>query len=107
MNNPELIQIINNDLAIALPDKINADELQTELSGYINQLIKTDFEKLIALLYRIDVNEEKLKYFLTDNPNNDAGNTIACLIIERQLQKIKFRKEFKQDNTGFEEEEKW
>ena len=107
MNNPELIQTINNDLSIALSDKITAEELQIELSAYINNLIKNDFEKLVALLYRIDVNEEKLKYFLIDNPNEDAGNTIAKLIIERQIQKIKFRKEFKPGNPGFEKEEQW
>jgi hypothetical protein len=107
MQNEELIQTINTDLAITLSEKISAEALQAELSTYIDHLIKTDFEKLVALLYRIDVNEEKLKYFLIDHPNEDAGNTIAALIIERQLQKIKFRSQFKQDNNNFSEEEKW
>lgn len=107
MNNIALIQTINTSFGIALPEKISFEELQTTLAAYINHLIKTDFEKLVALLYRIDVSEGKLKNFLSNSPNEDAGNTIAALIIERQLQKIKFRNQFKQPNSDFDEEGKW
>ena len=107
MTNPELIQTINTDLALALPEKISFDKMQHELSDYINQLIKTDFEKLVAILYRIDVNEEKLKTLLQQKPDEDAGNIIATLIIESQEQKIKFLKQFSQKEIGFDEEEKW
>ena len=37
----------------------------------------------------------------------DAGNIIASLIIERQEQKIKTREQFSQRDNGFDEEEKW
>lgn len=107
MNNPELIQTINTDLSLALPEKISFDEMQHELSAYINQLIKTDFEKLVAILYRIDVNEEKLKFFLIDNPNEDAGKVIADLVIERLQQKINLRKQFSGKSLTDDDEEKW
>ncbi len=107
MTNPELIQTINTDLALALPEKIPFDEVQHKLSAYINQLIKTDFEKLVAILYRIDVNEEKLKFFLIDNPNEDAGKVIAELVIERLQQKINLRKQFSGKSLTDDDEEKW
>ena len=107
MTNPELIQTINTDLALALPEKISFDEMQHELSDYINQLIKTDFEKLVAILYRIDVNEEKLKFFLIDNPNEDAGKIIADLVIEKLQQKINLRKQFSGKSLTDDDEEKW
>lgn len=107
MSNPELIQTINTDLALALPEKISFTEMQYELSAYINQLIKTDFEKLVAILYRIDVSEEKLKYFLADNPNEEAGKIIAELIIERVQQKINSRKQFSGKSLTDDDEEKW
>ncbi|MBK7308740.1 MAG: hypothetical protein IPI88_18140 [Chitinophagaceae bacterium] len=94
MENGELIKLLNSELSIAIAEKISYSELHTQLSAYINQLIKNDFDKLIAYLYRIDVNEEKLKTLLQQNPGEDAGNIIATLIIERQEQKIKYRKQF-------------
>lgn len=107
MKQQELIQNINNDLAIELPVKMDAEALLSALAEHINHLIKTDFEKLVALLYRIDVNEEKLKHFLIDHPNEDAGKTIAVLIVERMQQKINFKKHFSGKFFTDDDEEKW
>jgi hypothetical protein len=54
-----------------------------DLIVYINDCIQHDFNKLVQLLYRIDVSEEKLKYILQLNPNEDAAKLIAAVIIER------------------------
>ena len=107
MNNETLVKEINKNMAIALSDKISLDELQIQLGFYINQLIQTDFQKLIMLLYRIDVSEVKLTQLLKVQPQEDAGKIIADLVIERQLQKIKTREQFKQQDNNFSEEEKW
>jgi len=53
------------------------------LIAFINDCIQHDFNKLVQLLYRIDVSEEKLKYILQLNPNEDAAKLIAAVIIER------------------------
>ena len=55
----------------------------SDLITYINDCIQHDFNKLVQLLYRIDVSEEKLKYILQLNPNEDAAKLIAAVIIER------------------------
>jgi hypothetical protein len=107
MEKAELVQLINKDFAIDIAEKRSYSEIHTELAAYINDLIKNNFDKLIAYLYRIDVNEEKLKMLLQQNPGEDAGNIIATLIIERQEQKIKFRKQFSKKENDFDEEEKW
>ena len=107
MENAELIRLLNKELTIEIAEKRSYDEIHTQLSEYINDLIKNDFDKLIAYLYRIDVNEQKLKTLLQRNPEEDAGNIIADLIIERQRQKIKTREQFSTRDNNFEEEEKW
>ncbi|MEJ7589393.1 MAG: hypothetical protein WKI04_17710 [Ferruginibacter sp.] len=107
MKNKELVQEINKNISGALPDEISLDELTIQLSTFINQLIQNDFQRLIILLYRIDVNESKLKQLLQQYPGEDAGRIIAGLIIERQLQKIKTRKQFKQQADDITGEEKW
>lgn len=94
-------------MAITLPENISIEELQKQLAIHINHLIKNDFEKLIAYLYRVDVSEQKLKLLLQQFPGEDAGNIIAQLIIERQQQKIKTRQQFSQRDDSFNEEEKW
>jgi hypothetical protein len=55
----------------------------SDLIAFINECIQHDFNKLVQLLYRIDVSEEKLKYILQLNPNEDAAKLIAAVIIER------------------------
>ena len=107
METTELIQLINKELQTEMAEKNSYQEVHAQLSDYINNLIKNDFDKLIAYLYRIDVNEQKLKTLLQQFPLQDAGNIIASLIIERQEQKIKTRKQFSQQDTDFDEEEKW
>ena len=107
MNNAELIQYINKDMALQLPEKISFAELEEKLSASINQLIQNNFEKLVSLLYRIDVSERKLKNLLQDHANENAGKIIAQLIIERQVEKMTLRKKYKKENTGASDEEPW
>ena len=107
MENEEMATALKRELQIDLAEKISFEEIKEKLAEYINHLISHDFQQLIMLLYRVDVNENKLRSFLKENQNDDAGNMIAQLIIERQLQKIKSRKEFsgkKDEHTG---EEEW
>ncbi len=107
MDHAELINLLNKEMSIDIAEKISYSELHSQLSTYINMLIKDDFDKLITYLYRIDVNEQKLKSLLRQKADEDAGNIIATLIIERQQQKIKTRQQFSQQDNDFDEEEKW
>ena len=63
----------------------------------IAHLIDTDYHKLTNILYRIDVDELKLKKALLES-DRPISETISDLIIERQQQKIKFREMYKKRN---------
>ena len=80
--------------------------LLTSLSRIINELIEKDFNQLVAILYEVDVDEEKLKQVLRENKSADPGRIIAAMIIERQEAKVKSRQQFKR-NTEIDEDEKW
>ncbi len=84
-----------------LKDKILIDQF----TEFIHNLISNDFEKLVNLLYRIDVDESKLRYLLSLHQNEDSAKIIAEMIINRQLQKIQFRRSITQE--GESDEEKW
>ena len=107
MNNEELINSLQKDFEIGLAEKISAEEIRGSLADYINHLIIHDFNKLVSLLYRVDVNEAKLKHLLKENPGSDAGNIIADMVIERQLQKLKSRQQFRQRDKSIDDEDNW
>lgn len=77
-----------------------------QLSVFINNLIEKDFSRLVQLLYRLDVSEDKLKTVLLENPTGDAGSMIAILIMERIAQQQTAKKMFTQQGN-IPENEKW
>lgn len=102
----ELINEITGSFSL-LRISHSTEELFRSLTEKINDLINNDFNQLIRVLYRIDVSEAKLKFLLKENKDTDAAKIIAQLIIERQLKKIKSRREFQQRDKNIDEEEKW
>jgi hypothetical protein len=107
--NVQLIKVqetIEQELAFKSPGGAN-DLWRSALSLRINELIQNDFQKLISILYRLDINEDRLMQLLKNYPGSDAGIIIGELIIERQLQKINSREAFRQDNPDINENEKW
>lgn len=77
-----------------------------QLADFIRQLIDTDFPRLVQLLYRLDVSEQKIKSVLLENPEGDAGAMIAALILQRIEQREKNKQLFK-SNPDIPEEERW
>ncbi len=63
------------------------DDARKKLVAAINELIQHDFNKLLTILYRIDVDEDKLKSALRQQPARDAAEIIAELMIARQAGK--------------------
>lgn len=106
-DNEQIIPLLNKELALALPEQLTMHELEEQLTQHINHLINTDFEKLVYYLYRIDVNETKMKQLLEQQGGENAAQLIARLIIDRQLQKIKSRAEHKPTATDDEGAERW
>lgn len=110
MNSPgdrELITEIFTNTGIQIDKGISMDELHFRLANHVNYLVQHDFQKLLTLLYRVDVNEDQLKKLMRQRPGEDAGRLIASLLIERQLQKIITRKkhhDFPQEDNS---EERW
>jgi hypothetical protein len=83
------------------------DGWKKSLATEIDRLIGTDFPKLINVLYRLDISEQKLKQLLKENPSAGAGIIITDLIIERQVEKMLSREKFRGDDNDISEEERW
>ena len=83
----------------------SAAEFEAQLAARINQLISEDFNKLISILYRLDIDELALRKLLQKN-ENDAGTIIAGMVIQRQMEKNKSSREFRQRDDNIDETEK-
>lgn len=85
---------------IGISNEINDDKSQAiyeKLVDYLNELVHQDFNKLVSILYRINVSEQKVRSSLANtSPNQSAGEIIANLIIQREQEKIMWREKFKQ-----------
>lgn len=104
MNDKENIeQLLNLHHAMSIVEKA---EMREQLVVYVNHLLLHDFNKLVQILYRVDVSEKKLKELLQQSPQTDAAVIIAGLLIERQQEKIKTKESFK-TNNDIAEEDKW
>lgn len=92
---------------LALTNSLNAEnteQLKGQLAVYINDLIIKDFPSLVQLLYRIDVDEKKLKNILQQQQHTDAAIVISELIIERQMRKKEMKQRFKKPGDTNEDE---
>ena len=92
-------EIIARNFDLQLPE--NEDEklmalLRERLIDRLSYLIDHDFEKLLWILYRIDVDEKLATATLATNPNTPSAVLLADLVIQRQIKKaetrIKYRK---------------
>jgi len=77
-----------------------------ELVAAVNELVVNDFGALVQILYRLDVDENKIRASLAGNMGTDAAELIARLLLERQIQKLEYRKSVKTDLPG-DEGERW
>ncbi|MBN1633382.1 MAG: hypothetical protein JW917_04370 [Ignavibacteria bacterium] len=72
----------------------NYENLRDKLIEVIHYLLNNDVQKLLTAVYRIDVSEEKFKSAMENENINLISESIADLIFERELQKVKYRKKF-------------
>jgi len=100
-----IISKLSDDLEIDLRSKKSWEELKTAISEYIDHFITHDRNKLMHILYRVDVSEKLLKANLQQEEKN-AATIIADMIVERQLEKIETRKQFRSGGE-IPEDEKW
>lgn len=95
--NSTALRLINEQLQIKEGSLANSSEEEQfeRLSRYLNDLIDHDFNKLINILYRVDVSEQKVREAIAKNDaQHPAGSILARLLIEREIQKIELRAKY-------------
>ena len=106
MKDEQALQEISMELGIILKEQEDSFGKQL-LAEKINELINNDFQKLVSILYRMDISEIKLKQLLNENPGTNAAQIISDLMIERQAEKIRSRQRFSKRDENISDEERW
>ena len=65
-----------------------------EIKPVMKNLMDSDYQKLYALLYRVDISELQVKKELQANPEKRYEEILTDLCIKRCLQKVVLRKLF-------------
>ena len=73
-------------------------ELYKQILPLIDELLNDDYPKLMAMLYRIDLDEEFLNRKLKESAHADTDEVITDLIIKRELQKVIIREVYSSKN---------
>ncbi len=86
-------QVASSYLNLEQQQEVSYDQAFLWVMRAVEELLIKDFEKLIHILYRIDVSEQKLKEALAETNDNPAA-VIAKMILEREMQKVATRKKY-------------
>ena len=76
------------------------DELFDQLDVHISHLLNSSYQRLMSLLYQIDVGEAKLTKLIDNRPGCSISEVITEAILERELLKVLTRLYFKRMDAG-------
>jgi len=88
--------ISDNKSLIPSADLVSLEEFRKYLTEKLKFLLDNKFDMLVNILYKIDISEKKLSHLFSGKNRDSIPATLADLIIERQFQKIKLRKMYKE-----------
>jgi hypothetical protein len=86
-----LVKIIGKDFD--LEEQASEEALRDLMIDAFAYLLENDFQKLLQILYRADVDQDKLKVSLENSTTNSA-QVIADAYLERQKAKIETWKKY-------------
>lgn len=91
---------VKSDYSSLIPanDFEKLEEFRKYLTEKMKDMLDKDYNLLINTLYRIDISEKKLAELFSSKNKEFIPQKLADLIIERQIEKINFRKRYREGN---------
>jgi len=71
------------------------DELHGQLTGQISELIQNNYDKLLSVLYQVDITDREIYRAEQELPHYSHIEIIAHQVIVRDLKKVLLRRYFK------------
>jgi hypothetical protein len=107
MKNSEMEPAIRQELQTSTGIELPEANWKIRLFEEIEYLLQHDFHKLISILYRMDVSEGKLRGLLQSNPDCNAAEVIAAMMLERAAQRQQTKKDYSTKRDENDTEERW
>ncbi|HEY3250310.1 MAG TPA: hypothetical protein VGK25_04255 [Ignavibacteria bacterium] len=98
----ELTEAISSRFELAKAETLTLEDLKKALCIRIRDLLDKNVERLLSMLYRVDLSQKRLDEIFEKGSKDDIALKIADAVIERQLQKIKTREFYKKDGIASE-----
>lgn len=76
------------------------EEVLVYLEGAISHLLDHDFERLLQIMYRIDIDENRFKEVLQSEESKEIAAKLARMVLDRELEKVRTRAEYKVPDAG-------
>jgi hypothetical protein len=91
---------VKTDYSSLVPnnDYERLEEFRKYLTEKMKDMLDKNYNLLINTLYRIDISEKKLAELFSAKNKESIPQKLADLIIERQIEKINFRKRYREGN---------
>ncbi len=70
-------------------------ELFGQLSVLVEELLANDYNRFLAMLYRIDISNKDLENYRQMMPQSNQTEIVTTVIIHRELKKVMTREYFK------------
>lgn len=86
MSEMSLAKMVGKDFELS--EDLSENQLREVLVKAFEYLVEDDFSKLVQILYRADVDQDKLKQLLESAENSSSGEVIADAYIARQKAKL-------------------
>lgn len=95
----DTLPVLEKQFGISIPNTSahTREQIETLLAEHLVYMLHYEMEKLLQALYRIDVDEKKVKDVFAQNNPKVIAPALAALIMDRELQKAQSRRDHKQN----------
>ena len=93
----EVALSLNKELDIQDGQYLTEDEILIILINRVNELLENDKDLLMSYLYRLDISQKKIASVLRVTNVIPPEQSLARLILDRQIERIKTKRKYKQD----------
>lgn len=96
INEPqEVFNIISGNFELQRAEVLTFNDVRYILTLKIRELLDKNVERLLSIIYRIDINQKKIDRIFENDSKDEIAAQIADAVIERQLMKVQTRNLYK------------
>jgi hypothetical protein len=97
----DIKDLVLHDFNLTVPNKqLTEAEMIAYLADAVAYMMEHKMDFLLSLMYRLDIDEDKIAFALMPSNPEAANMALARIIWERQKQRIQTKKTYKQQNPN-------